>query len=191
MKYCILMLVLIACSCANTDNIKLKPIVSQEYVFIKPYKKNRNDSVILDLPLEYKLINNSSKKIDNSIFYISHNHGMLRDLDDYFIFEKNEYYSNKILNTKRSINSNDTLHLFIRENYLIISKNEATKIFRKYKIDESLIDTNEKVKIAKFYKFKIENPRIIANLKSNKDSLIISNFCKGELISVNRIRINW
>lgn len=185
------MLMLIAYSCENSRSIKIEPSISREYVYIKPYKKNRNDTVILDLPLEYKLINNSSKKIDNSIFYMSHNNEILKDLDHYFIFDKNGYYSGQILDTKRNLNQNDTLHIFIRGNYLKISKNEAIEIFRKYKINANLINEQEKIKIAELDKFKIDNPRIIVNLQSNKDSLIISNFYKGELMSVNRIKINW
>ncbi|MDR7371013.1 hypothetical protein [Flavobacterium aquidurense] len=179
-------------SCQNKNNITLKPVVSNESVFMKAnYRHPEKDSIILDLPLEYKIINNSSKEIDNSDILITHNGHSLSYLDDFIVFDKNQYYSNNFLETKKKIKQKEQLHIIIRENYIYISKKEAYQILKKYNIDQNLLKTTKAVKIVNFNKFIIENPEIMNEINKSNDSILLSNFNKGTLIFINRKKINW
>lgn len=170
------------------DNTILKPLISTENVFIKNDKYSK-DSLILDIPIEYRIINNSSKDIDKLTIYITHNGSILRDLDDFIVFDKNQYHFDKILNLKNVIKPKNHLDIIIRTNYIYIQKKEASKIFSKYKIDENLIKIKNSVKIIGFDKFRKENPQIMNRLISYHDSIIAANYYKGIILFTNKKRI--
>ena len=188
MKFYYIIIFFIISACQSKDNTILKPLISTENVFIKNDKYSK-DSLILDIPIEYRIINNSSKDIDKLTIYITHNGSILRDLDDFIVFDKNQYHFDKILNLKNVIKPKNHLDIIIRTNYIYIQKKEASKIFSKYKIDENLIKIKNSVKIIGFDKFRKENPQIMNRLISYHDSIIAANYYKGIILFTNKKRI--
>ncbi|AWK07102.1 hypothetical protein HYN56_23870 [Flavobacterium crocinum] len=121
---------------------------------------------------------------------MTHNGKLLKDLDDFIVYDKNQH--DEILKTERKIKQQEELHLIIRENYIYITKNEARKIFSKYKIDKNIIEIQKSVKIISFNRFKKENPITMKQfINHQNDSIILSNYNKGDLIFTNRKKINW
>lgn len=191
MKFYSIIILFIISACQSKDNTILKSLISTENVFIKSDYKYSKDSLILDIPIEYRIINNASEEIDKSTIYMIHNGNILKDLDDFIVFDKNQYHLDKILNLKTVIKPEGHLDIIIRTNYIYIQKKEANKIFAKYKIDENLIKIKNSVKITSFDKFRKENPELMIQLTNYHDSIVVANYYKGIILFTNQKNIIW
>jgi len=191
-RYIFLTIVLMLLSCEPKDPIEVKQIDSKEMVIILPNQKN--DSVPLCLPVELKLIINSSKvKYITWNYYLNNKKPSLNDFFDYHLYDKrNQTKPIHELNFDL-LQNNNSIHLILKERKHYISKKEAKELLHKYNIKKSLdsLSPRDTLKLTTYNKFRIENKSIVNQFNKTADSISFKVTREEKYFFYLDKKINW
>lgn len=177
-------------NCKTNSPINVKQKISNVDLYIRPdiYTSTR-DSLKLQVPLEYTVVNNSNKNYDFFEISLLFNKRKIPITDDFFI---TDLQNREISRFGLKIKKNDSLRFIIhtRCNYLNISN--AKKVFKRYNINKDLEKFRDSVKVTSYKQFRTDFPDVIRELERIPDSLEIktSNIDDKNFTS-KRIKINW
>lgn len=185
--YLSILIFLICCKTnGNSSDIMLKETDNKtEYVKIYSdiFKKNE-DSLIIDIPIEYEILNNSDKDITGCSILMSENGKMLINLTDYYVYDLNNKGSHII--HKLDIPQKAKKNLIVHRSTMKISKKDVRKLFTGYK--ENSIDT---IKLSQSSVFRKENRELMNLFNKNNDSIVVNLFNKNQLLTSFRKKIAW
>jgi hypothetical protein len=190
-------LILIVCwfgiiSCSHDKQKIIKQIPSNQIVTLyKSYRNSKNDSINLDIPIEFILnVNKLSNLRSFSIYYYSNNKS-LQEIIDYKIYDKK---SKKTIYAIEELKKEDLPNqILIRGNNSLISTSSAENLFKKYKINKSInsLKFGDTVKLVPYKIFKKDNNSIINELKKIDDSIVFRiNIGKEDPILIKK-KIDW
>lgn len=171
-KYISIMLLLF--SCQQKEPIIVEQIISKEVVTILPNLKNPSiqDSVVISIPLEFKVTMNSTVDYVVWLFRIN-NKTLWDDVIDYQVYKKqNKTEPIYQLDSDKSL-IDKPIDIIIRERNHLISKTDAKTLLRKYNRNKSLdnLKLGDTIKLVTYDKLRNENKTLIEDFEKVKDSI--------------------
>jgi len=120
------------------------------------------------------------------------NNKYLKEGSEYIIYDKNNY--KPIFSFQPYLTSKQTITFFIRETNHLISRKEAVKLLKKYKINKSIknLKSEDTIKLVPYCQFREQNLNFVNELRKDEDKIRIITNVKGEkLFNSKDYKINW
>lgn len=161
-------------SCKQKEPIIVEQIISKEVVTILPNLKKPSikDSVVISIPLEFKVTMNSS--VDYVVWlYRVDNRTLWDDVIDYQVYKKqNKSEPIYQLDSDKSL-IDVPIGIIIKERNHLISKVDAEKLLKKYNIIRSLdnLKFGDTIKLTSYDKFRIDNKSLVSDFEKINDSI--------------------
>ncbi|WP_121361432.1 hypothetical protein [Flavobacterium johnsoniae] len=191
MKYINILLIFFLASCEPKEPVSVKEIISNEVVTILPNVKNPSirDSIPLSVPIEFEITINSSNLKTLDLFCLIDGKRLLDDFLDYQVYDKQN--KSKPIHTLDL--SSKKITIIIKERNHLISKKDALKLLKKYKINQSLdnLKFGDTLKLISSNKFRKENEAMINEFNKVNDSLVFRAILNGGKMILVKKKINW
>ncbi|SIT21016.1 hypothetical protein SAMN05421786_10939 [Chryseobacterium ureilyticum] len=139
----------------------------------------KNDSIVVDIPLKFEFKNNTGKVINRLHIVLSDVNRALIDMGDYIIYKKGT-----LLNFQDEIQPNQAIVFLIRQNHTKISKVASQEAFRNEKIN-----FGDKDSIV--LKSKEHYLPLVKTFNQHTDSIKVVGFSNGKKTSYDVLKIDY
>ncbi|MDY3319407.1 hypothetical protein PG637_08375 [Riemerella anatipestifer] len=178
-------------SCKNQEaNIGFTQNISDEWVYIIPnvYAPTR-DSLKIDIPIEFKIKNNSSRNYDyiETIFYIDKKYIYTGD------FKNIDKSTRKVkYDEEWELPKGEEDEIISRVKVLYINKDDAKRVFEKYSIQKDIEKFRDSVKIAPYKQFRKDFPEVIKKMDKTPDIVeVVVRYKNDKTYKSQKFKINW
>lgn len=183
-------LVVLLTSCNTSNYTNILQTVSSNAVIIRPdiYSPTR-DSLKIEIPLEFTIINNTDRDFDFLTLGLLYNNNIIPVMDD---FDITDGQNNGLSRFDLKIKKSDSLHFISYSKISYITASDAKKIFKNYSINNDVGKFRDSVKLVPYNQFRKDFPEVIKELERIPDSLEITTSNKTDkTFTSQRIKINW